>query len=106
MAFHYLTYNSVSRWDKDPILPPAARLAGMLGLGLWMAVVVLWLMDVSINVSMEPFRAFVGDKLNAQQQTAGFAMQTFFIGCGGVIASLLPTIFTDYLNVSNVPVAL
>ena len=40
MAFHYLTYNSVSRWDKDPILPPAARLAGMLGLGLWMAVVV------------------------------------------------------------------
>ncbi|MES2150624.1 MAG: MFS transporter [Pseudomonadota bacterium] len=68
---------------------------------LWMAVLVLWLMDVSINISMEPFRAFVGDKLNASQQTAGFAMQTFFIGCGGVIASLLPTIFTDYLGVSN-----
>jgi maltose/moltooligosaccharide transporter len=71
---------------------------------LWMAVLVLWLMDVSINISMEPFRAFVGDKLNPAQQTAGFAMQTFFIGCGGVIASLLPTIFTDYLGVSNASV--
>ncbi len=71
---------------------------------LWMAVFVLWLMDASINVSMEPFRAFVGDKLDASQQTGGFAMQTFFIGCGGVVASLLPTIFTDYLGVSNVPV--
>lgn len=71
---------------------------------LWMAVFVLWLMDASINISMEPFRAFVGDKLNTEQQTVGFAMQTFFIGCGGVIASLLPTIFTDYLGVSNIPV--
>src|SRR5436190_22277232 len=40
MAFHYLTYSSVSRWDKDPILPPAARMAGALGLALWMTVVV------------------------------------------------------------------
>lgn len=71
---------------------------------LWVAVLVLWLMDASINVSMEPFRAFVGDKLDASQQTSGFAMQTFFIGCGGVIASLLPTIFTDYFGVSNIPV--
>jgi maltose/moltooligosaccharide transporter len=53
---------------------------------------------------MEPFRAFVGDKLDTSQQTAGFAMQTFLIGCGAVIASLLPLIFTDYLGVSNVPV--
>src|SRR5574343_42641 len=71
---------------------------------LWMAVAVLWLMDGAINVSMEPFRAFVGDKLGPSQQTAGFAMQTFFIGWGAVIASLLPTIFADYLHVSNVPV--
>jgi maltose/moltooligosaccharide transporter len=71
---------------------------------LWMAVAVLWLMDGAINVSMEPFRAFVGDKLGASQQTAGFAMQTFFIGWGAVIASLLPTIFADVLGVSNVPV--
>ena len=68
---------------------------------LWMAVAVLWLMDASINISMEPFRAFVGDKLSPTQQTAGYAMQTFFIGCGAVIASLLPTIFSQYLGVSN-----
>jgi maltose/moltooligosaccharide transporter len=53
---------------------------------------------------MEPFRAFVGDKLDESQQTTDFAMQTFFIGCGAVIASLLPTIFADYIGVSNVPV--
>ncbi|MCU6496800.1 MFS transporter [Rugamonas sp. A1-17] len=70
---------------------------------LWMAAIVLWLLDGAINVSMEPFRAFVGDKLGPSQQTAGFAMQTFFIGWGAVIASLLPTIFT-HLGVSNVPV--
>ena len=69
---------------------------------LWMAVIVLWMLDAAINVSMEPFRAFVGDKLGPSQQTAGFAMQTFFIGWGAVIASLLPTIFADYLGVSNV----
>ncbi len=71
---------------------------------VWMAVVVLGVMDASINISMEPFRAFVGDKLDTSQQTAGFAMQTFLIGCGAVIASLLPIIFTNYLGVSNVPV--
>ena len=70
---------------------------------LWMAVAVLWMMDAAINVSMEPFRAFVGDKLDPAQQTAGYAMQTFFIGCGAVIASLLPAIFTHF-GVSNVPV--
>lgn len=71
---------------------------------IWMAVAVLWMMDAAINVSMEPFRAFVGDKLDASQQTAGFAMQTFFIGCGAVIASLLPTFFSEVMHVSNVPV--
>ncbi len=71
---------------------------------LWMAVAVLWMMDAAINISMEPFRAFVGDKLHASQQTAGFAMQTFFIGCGAVIASLLPVMFSDWFGVSNVPV--
>jgi len=67
---------------------------------LWMAVAVLWMMDAAINVSMEPFRAFVGDKLDQGQQTAGYAMQTFFIGCGAVIASLLPTFF-ESMGVSN-----
>ena len=67
---------------------------------VWMAVFALWIMDASINVSMEPFRAFVGDKLDPSQQTSGFAMQTFFIGCGSVIASLLPLIF-EKLGYSN-----
>ena len=57
---------------------------------LWMAATLLWVLDASINISMEPFRAFVGDKLPSSQRTAGFAGQTFFIGVGAVIASLLP----------------
>ncbi len=68
---------------------------------LWMAASLLWILDASINISMEPFRAFVGDKLHASQRTSGFAFQTFFIGFGAVIASLLPYIFTNYLNISN-----
>ncbi len=68
---------------------------------LWMAVGILWIMDASINVSMEPFRAFVGDMLPPSQRTAGFAMQSFFIGTGAVVASLLPYIFANWLKVSN-----
>lgn len=68
---------------------------------LWMAAVLLWVLDASINISMEPFRAYVGDKLNSRQRTTGFAMQTFFIGIGAVIASLLPYFFTNVLNISN-----
>ncbi|MEO6812731.1 MAG: MFS transporter [Ginsengibacter sp.] len=69
---------------------------------LWMAATLLWVLDASINISMEPFRAFVGDKLPSSQRTTGFATQTFFIGLGAVIASLLPYFFTNYLNISNV----
>jgi maltose/moltooligosaccharide transporter len=68
---------------------------------LWVAGGMLWIMDASINISMEPFRAFVGDKLSPQQRTAGFAMQSFFIGTGSVIAALLPWIFKNWFNVSN-----
>jgi maltose/moltooligosaccharide transporter len=68
---------------------------------LWMAAVLLWILDASINISMEPFRAFVGDKLTSAQRTTGFATQTFFIGLGAVIASLLPYIFTNVFNISN-----
>ncbi len=69
---------------------------------LWVAATLLWVLDASINISMEPFRAFVGDKLPASQQTTGYAMQTFFIGVGAVIASLLPYIFTKVFGFSNV----
>ena len=57
---------------------------------LWMAAGLLWVLDASINISMEPFRAFVGDKLPPEQRTMGFAMQSLFIGLGAVIASALP----------------
>ena len=57
---------------------------------LWVAASLLWVLDSSINVSMEPFRAFVADKLRMEQRTAGFAMQSFFIGIGATLANLLP----------------
>jgi maltose/moltooligosaccharide transporter len=60
---------------------------------LWMAASLLWVLDASINVSMEPFRAFVGDQLNEQQRTTGFIMQSFFIGIGATLANALPIIF-------------
>ena len=63
---------------------------------LWFAAGMLWIMDASINVSMEPFRAFVGDNLPEKQRTMGFAMQSFFIGIGAYVASKLPLILTHY----------
>ncbi len=68
---------------------------------LWVAAGMLWIMDASINVSMEPFRAFVGDMLPSEQRTTGFAMQSFFIGTGAFVASSLPYILTNWFNVAN-----
>jgi maltose/moltooligosaccharide transporter len=68
---------------------------------LWVAAGMLWIMDASINISMEPFRAFVGDKLPSTQRTTGFAMQSFFIGTGAVVASMLPWLLTNQFGVSN-----
>ena len=61
--------------------------------GVRMAASMLWVLDASINVSMEPFRAFVADKLNPDQRTVGFVMQSFFIGIGASLANALPYIF-------------
>lgn len=69
--------------------------------GLWIAAGMLWIMDASINISMEPFRAFVGDNLPSEQRTLGFAMQSFFIGIGAVVASALPYILTNWFGVAN-----
>jgi maltose/moltooligosaccharide transporter len=69
---------------------------------LWMAAGMLWIMDSSINISMEPFRALVGDLLPSNQRTTGFGFQTFFIGIGAVVGSLLPYMFTNWLHFSNV----
>jgi len=68
---------------------------------LWVAAGMLWIMDASINVSMEPFRAFVGDMLPEKQRTVGFAMQSFFIGTGAVVASAMPWMLTNWFDVSN-----
>jgi maltose/moltooligosaccharide transporter len=68
---------------------------------LWIAVGVLWIMDASINITMEPFRAFVGDLLPDEQRTSGFAMQSFFIGIGALVASFMPWIFANWLGISN-----
>ncbi|MGS2720179.1 MFS transporter [Paraglaciecola aestuariivivens] len=68
---------------------------------LWLAAGMLWIMDASINVSMEPFRAFVGDMLPRKQRALGYAMQTFFIGVGAVVASALPWMMTNWFEISN-----
>ena len=68
---------------------------------LWMAAGLLWVLDASINIAMEPFRAFVGDQLPERQRPTGYAMQSFFIGLGAVIAGVLPWIFA-HAGVSNV----
>ncbi len=72
---------------------------------LWVAAGMLWIMDASINISMEPFRAFVGDNLPAAQRVTGFAMQSFFIGTGAVVASMLPWFLTNWFHVQNTAAA-
>ncbi len=57
---------------------------------VWTAAGLLWILDASINISMEPFRAFVADKLNIDQRTSGFVMQSFFIGIGASCANAFP----------------
>ncbi|HYV13460.1 MAG TPA: MFS transporter [Pyrinomonadaceae bacterium] len=61
---------------------------------VWMAAGLLWILDASINITMEPFRAFVADKLPEDQRTLGFVMQSFFIGIGQTLANALPYLFT------------
>jgi maltose/moltooligosaccharide transporter len=67
---------------------------------LLFAAIMLWVLDASLNVSMEPFRAFVGDMLRKDQHTAGYAVQTAFIGAGAVIGSIFPYLL-DHFGVSN-----
>lgn len=68
---------------------------------LWIAAGTLWVLDASINISMEPFRAFVGDQLPPPQRPTGYAMQSFFIGVGAVVASLLPWLLAKF-GVANI----
>ena len=70
------------------------------GAPLLFAAAMLWLLDASLNISMEPFRAFVGDMLHTDQHAAGYAVQTAFIGAGAVVGSIFPW-FLEQLGVSN-----
>ena len=69
----------------------------------WFVFGMLWILDASINISMEPFRAFVADKLPPSQRTFGYSMQSIVIGVGAVLASLFPYIFTA-LGIDNTAV--
>ncbi|MCC0176856.1 MFS transporter [Waterburya agarophytonicola K14] len=68
---------------------------------LWIAAGLLWILDTSANVSMVPFRAFVGDLLPREQRTQGFAMQSIMLGLGAVSASALPWILSHIFQVDN-----
>src|SRR5438445_2267729 len=67
---------------------------------LWVAAGLLWMLDASINISMEPFRAFVGDQVPLAQRASGYSMQSFFIGVGSAVASALPYVLA-YFGVAN-----
>jgi maltose/moltooligosaccharide transporter len=68
---------------------------------VWMAAGLLWVLDASINVSMEPFRAFVGDLLPKDQRKSGYAMQSLLIGLGAVLSSALPYVLTNWLHLTS-----
>lgn len=76
------------------MLPPIMVGAGM-----------LMIMDASINVAMEPFRALVADNLPDSQRSVGFSVQTFLIGLGAVLGSWLPYIFAEYFGISKTAAA-
>ncbi len=76
------------------ILASAALVAMPNCSSLWMAAGLLWILDGSVNVSMEPFRAFVGDLLPPSQRTLGYSMQSLLIGLGAVLSSGLPWLLT------------
>ena len=82
------------------ILASIALFAMPTSSSLWMAATLLWILDASINISMEPFRAFVADKLDVAQRTTGFVVQSLFIGIGASLANALPLILRN-LGVSG-----
>lgn len=94
----YLSDRTWTRWGRrrpffmiGAVLTTLALLVMPNSPTLWIAAGTLWVLDASINVSMEPFRAFVGDQLAPRQRPAGYAMQSFFIGVGAIVASFLPS---------------
>ncbi|HEY3760198.1 MAG TPA: MFS transporter [Verrucomicrobiae bacterium] len=68
---------------------------------VWMAAGMLWVLDGTINASMQPFRALVADKLPDEQSSAGFAIQSLFIGLGGTVSSALPWMMTNWFGMAS-----
>lgn len=83
------------------LLMPNAALFTALIPPLWIGAGLLMFMDASINVTMEPFRALIGDNLPSPQRSLGFSVQTFLIGVGAVVGSLLPYMLTNYMGISG-----
>ncbi|MET0889564.1 MAG: MFS transporter [Stenotrophomonas maltophilia] len=107
----YLSDRTWTRWGRrrpffmiGAVLTTLALLVMPNSPTLWIAAGTLWVLDASINVSMEPFRAFVGDQLAPRQRPTGFAMQSFFIGIGAIVASFLPFILAHF-GVANTAAA-
>jgi maltose/moltooligosaccharide transporter len=99
----YLSDRTWSRWGRrrpyfmvGALLTTLALLVMPNSPTLWIAAGTLWVLDASINVSMEPFRAFVGDQLAPRQRPVGYAMQSFFIGIGAIVASFLPYVLARF----------
>ena len=87
------------------VLASLALLAMPNSSALWMAVGLLWILDASINVTMEPFRAFVADKLPSEQRQQGFSIQALFIGLGAVVSSAMPWVMANWLGVESTAAA-
>ncbi|AWH24577.1 MFS transporter [Stenotrophomonas sp. YAU14D1_LEIMI4_1] len=107
----YLSDRTWTRWGRrrpffmiGAVLTTLALLVMPNSPTLWIAAGTLWVLDASINVSMEPFRAFVGDQLAPRQRPTGYAMQSFFIGVGAIVASFLPFILAHF-GVANTAAA-
>jgi len=101
----YMSDRTWGKWGRrKPYFTTGAILATIALLfmphssALWMAAGLLWILDASINVSMEPFRAFVGDLLPESQINRGYTTQSMFIGIGNVIAAVLPAAIIGILG--------
>lgn len=99
----YLSDRTWSRWGRrrpyfmiGALFTTLALLVMPNSPALWIAAGTLWVLDASINISMEPFRAFVGDQLSPRQRPTGYAMQSFFIGVGAIVASFLPYLLAHF----------
>ena len=82
------------------LMPNAGAFTAFLP-ALWVGAGFLMIMDASFNVAMEPFRALVADKLNTDQRTAGFSIQTVLIGIGAVVGSWLPYVLAEWFGVAK-----